>query len=109
MQMRNSFASVGTVVDDEAEAAFEGEFAGHGAGGEQEVAEDRLLVGRGFADAGDDGLGDNEQMHGSGRGDVVDNDAVVVLVFDLGGNFAGDDAFEEGGHDGEKLPTKHTK
>lgn len=107
MQMSNSFASVGAVIDHEAKAAGEAEFAGDGAGGEQEVAEDRLLVGRGLADAGNDRLGDDEQVDGSLRGDVVDDDAELVLVFDFGGDFAGDDAFEEGGHGGGPRSAAH--
>jgi hypothetical protein len=37
--------------------------------------------------------------------DVVDGDALVVLVLDPGGNLPGDDAFEKrrGGHGGARL------
>lgn len=65
-----------------------------------------MLVGKGFADAQDNDLGNDEQVNGGGGGDVVDDDAMVVLVFDLGGDFAGDDAFEKRGHGG-RLSTEH--
>jgi hypothetical protein len=37
----------------------------------------------------------------------VDDDAELVLVFDFGGDFAGDDAFEEGGHGGGPRSAAH--
>jgi hypothetical protein len=98
--MGDGFASVGAVVDDEAEAARELKFLGDQAGGEQEVAEGGLVVGRGFADAGDDGFGDDEQVDGGLRLDVMNDDAVLVFVLDARGYFSGDDAFEEGRHGG---------
>jgi len=101
MQMRNSFASIGAVINHDAETTGEGEFASDGAGGEQKVAEQGLLVGGGLAEAGDDDLGDDEQVDGRGGGDVVDDDAVLVLVFNAGGDFAGDDAFKERRHGGD--------
>ena len=96
--MRDRFASVGAVIDHEAETASEVELAGYGAGSEQKVAEDGLLIGVGFADAGDDGFGNDEQVDRRGRCDIVNDDAEIVLVLDFSGDFAGDDAFEKGRH-----------
>lgn len=96
--MWDRFASVGAVIDHEAETAGEVELAGYGAGSEQKVAEDGLLVGMGFTGAGDQGFGNDEQVDRRGRGDIVDDDAEIVLVLDFSGDFAGDDAFEKGRH-----------
>jgi hypothetical protein len=99
VEMGHGFAGIGTVVDDESEAARDTKFFGDYASREQQVAEDGFVGGCGFADAGDDGFRDDEEVDGGGGGDVVDHDAAVVLVFDLGGDFAVDDALEEGlGH-----------
>ena len=98
MEVRHGFAGVRAVVHDEAEAARELQLLRHHAGGEEEVAEHGLLIRLSFADAGNDDLRDDKQMHGRLWLDVMDDDAVIVLVFDLGGDFPGDDAFEEGWH-----------
>lgn len=99
MEVRDGFAGVGSVIDHETEAAGQLEFFGDRAGGEEEVAEDGLLVGGGVADAGDDGFRDDQEVDWSLGCDVMDDDAAIVLVFDLRGDFTVDDALEEGlGH-----------
>ena len=103
MEVRNGFTAVGAVVDDETKAAGEVEFPGENAGGEKEVAEERLVGGDGFANARNGLLRDDQQVNGSLGLDVVQDEAEVVLVFDLGGNFAVDDALEEGLRHGGKL------
>lgn len=98
--MRNAFAGVGAVVDDEAEAAFEVEFFGDDSGGDEEMAELGFVGGRGFADARNHFFRNDQQVHGSLRLDVVDDDAAVVLVLNLRGDLAVDDFLEEGfGHE----------
>jgi hypothetical protein len=96
VEVRDTFAGVGAVVDDEAVTAGEVEFFGYDSGRDEEVAELGLVGGRGFADAGDEFFGDDQEVDGSLRLDVVDDDAAVVLVLDLGGDFAVDDFLEEG-------------
>ena len=97
--MGDGFAGVGTVVDHEAEAAGEVEFLGDDSGSEEEMAQGGFIGWGGVADAGDHGLGNDQQVNGCGGLDVVDDDAAVVFVFDLGRNLAVDDALKEGlGH-----------
>ena len=103
MEMRDGFAAVGAVVDHEAKAAGEFEFLGENAGCEQQVAEERLVVGRGFTHAGNEFFWNDQQLDRSLRLDVMQNDAEVVLVLDLGGNFAVDDALEDGFWHGRRL------
>ena len=101
--MRDGFAAVGAVVDHEAKAAGEVEFLGENAGGEKEVAEERLVGGGGFTHAGNEFFWNDQKMDRSLRLDVMQDDAEVVLVLDLGGNFAVDDALEDGFWHGENL------
>jgi hypothetical protein len=103
VEMRDGFAAVGAVVDHEAKAAGEVEFLGENAGGEQEVAEKRLVGGGGFTHAGNEFFWNDQQVDGSLGLDVVKDDAELVLVLDLGGDFAVDDALEEGFWHGRKL------
>jgi hypothetical protein len=108
VQVRHGFAGVRAVVSDEAESFDKLEFFGDGACHEQEVAKEGLVGGGGLADARDGFFGDDEQVDGRGGLDVVDDNAVLVLVLDAGGNFAGDNALEKGGH-GERIKRKDAK
>jgi hypothetical protein len=101
VEVRDAFAGVGAVVDDEAEAAGEVEFFRDDSGGDEEMAELGFVGWRGFADAGDECLWDDQEMDGRLGLDVVDDDAAVVLVLDLRGDFAVDDSLEEGFRHGE--------
>lgn len=44
MEVRDGFAAVGAIIDDDAEAVWEVKGAGEVGGGEEEVAEGRLVV-----------------------------------------------------------------
>lgn len=106
MEVRDGFAAVGAVVDHETKAAGEFEFLGENAGREQQVAEERLVGGRGLAHAGNELFWNDQKMDRSLGLDVVQDDAEVVLVLDLGGDFAVDDALEDGfWHVGRSLST----
>jgi len=96
VQVRHGFAGVGAVVDDEAEACAEPEFLREQAGGDDQVAERGFIGSGGLLGARDEALGDDEQVYGGLRVDVVDDDAAVVLVLDLRGDFPVDDALKKG-------------
>ena len=99
MQVRHAFSAVAAVVDHKAVAGFgDAEFLGERCGGEQEVTERGLVGGAGFADAGDKFLRDDEHMHRRLWVDIVDGDAEVVLVRELGRNLAVDDLLKESFH-----------
>ena len=101
MEVGNGFAGVRAVVHDEAEALREVELLRDLAGDEEEVAEDGLVGGGGFADAWYQLFGDDEQVDGGLRLDVVEDDAVFVLVLEARGDLAGDDFFEDRRHGAE--------
>ena len=96
MQVRDGFAGMRPVVDDEAKTMGELEFFRDLPGDEQEVSEDGLVVGGGLADARNDFLRHDQQVHRGLRLDVVENDAMLILVFDLGGDFPVDDFLKDG-------------
>ena len=101
VKVRDGLAGVRAVVDDDAEAVREVEFLRDDPGGHEKVAEEGLVFGCGFADARYQFFRDDQKVRGSLRLDIVENDAALVLVFDLGGNFAIDDFLEDGfGHGG---------
>ena len=89
--MRDGFAGVLAIVHDEAEAVGELKFPRHGASDKQQVAEHGLVVRLRIAYARDPFFWDDEQVHGRLRLDVVQDDAVFVLMFELCGNLAVDD------------------
>jgi len=95
VEVGHGFAAVGALVDDETKAVFEAEFFSEDSGREEQVAEQGFICGRGRADAGNGLLRDDQQVDGRLGSDVVEDDAAVVLVLDLGGDFAVDDFLEE--------------
>lgn len=96
VQMRDGFAAVGAVVDDEAVALGEIEVAGDARGDEEEVAEEGLLGAGGVGEARNGFLGDDEDVDWRLGADVVKGVAELVLVGGRAGDFAVDDALENG-------------
>ena len=101
VEMGDGLAGIGSVVDHEAEAFGEIELFRDDAGREDQVAECDLIVGSRGLDARDDFFRNDQQVDRRLRLDVVDDDAVFVLVLDLGGDFAIDDFLEDGFGHGE--------
>lgn len=95
VQVGHGFAAVRAIVDHDAVTGGEVELAGQVGGGEQQVAEQGLVGERRLVDPRNGFLGYDQNMHGRLRLDVVNGDAVLVFVSNLGGDFAGDDFFEE--------------
>ena len=96
MEVGHGFAAVTAVVDDEAVAVGETSLLGDLGGFEEEVAEELLVGGGGGGDAWNGLFGDDQDMGRSLGGDVVESSDEVVLVNNLGRDFAGDDFFEDG-------------
>lgn len=101
MKVRHGFATVRAVVDHDTVTGIETELFGQSLRRQQEVAKKRLVTGGSFGKADNGLFGNNEQMHRRLRLNVVDGDAVLVLVGDLGGYLAVDDLLKNSlGHDG---------
>ena len=96
MEVGDGLPTIGTVVDDEAEPGIRDAFEfGDLPCGVEQMAE-KFGIGRsGFRHARDHPLGDHEDMNGSLWGDVAEREAPAVLEDDVGGDFAGDDFFEQ--------------
>jgi len=95
VQVRDGFAGVGSVVEDEAESVFEAELFGDFPSFEEQMSKDGVVRHLSFRDARDGLLGDDQDVHRRLRFDVVESDHPVVLVNDGGGNFARDDFFKQ--------------
>lgn len=95
MEVRHRLARVRAMIDREPEATGESELSRHHAGHHEQMAEHGLVGRLSFADPGDDSLGNDQQMNGRLRLNVMDDDAELVLVFDPGRNFAINDFLEE--------------
>ena len=95
--MGHGFSAVGAIVDDDSEAIFGVAFlAGDLADFQEEMAQEFQVVGRGFGDANDWFFGNEKKVdRGLGR-NVAEAEAEIVFVDDVGGNFTGDDFFEQG-------------
>ena len=110
VEVRHGFAGVAAMVDDQAEAVGELEFSGDGAGDEEKMAKDALIGVGGIAHARYQFFGDDQKVDGRLRIDVVEHDAVLVLVLDLGGDFAIDDFLEDRfSHESEDFCPRNTR
>jgi hypothetical protein len=83
------------VVDDESESFGQLELSRHFTGNEDEVTEDCLVLRRGFADARYHFFRHDQEVHRSLRLNVMEHDAMFILVFDPGGDFAGGDFLKD--------------
>lgn len=97
MQMRHSFAASRTIVDDEAiTALFQAQLAGDGGGFEEQMAERGLVGVRGFGDARNGFLGDDDDVRGRLRVDVAEGQHDLVFINNRRRDFAGDDFLKKG-------------
>lgn len=97
MEVRDGFASVGAVIDDEAETAFRhAEPAGDFPGLDEQVAEQGVIAGNGGAEAGNDAFRHEQDVGWRLRVNVAKGEALVVLEDDVRRNFPRDDFFEKG-------------
>lgn len=99
MQMRHALATIRTVVDHEPKAfvgRIDAQFLGDFLRRQKQMTKNGLIVRLRFADTRNEALGDDENVGWRLRIDVVERDAVVVLVNDVRRDFARDDFFENG-------------
>ena len=95
MQVRHGFAGVGTIVEHEPKTVLpQAQLFGHFGGLQQEMAEDLMIFRRGFGDARDRFLRNDQHVLGRLRFDVAKRDHLVVFIKDRGRDFAGDDLFK---------------
>lgn len=99
VQMRDGFATIGPIINDDAEAGItKAFFPGQGLRDKEQVAKQRLIGRRAEADTRDHLLWYDEEMDRGLRVDVMKGQALVVLMDNLGRDFAGDDLLKNGAH-----------
>ena len=97
VQVEHGLASAFPVVDHEAEGIGDAQLLRHFARGQHEVSQQVLVLIPSVHQARDTPLlGITSTCTGCLRVDVVDGDAVIVLVEELAGNLAADDLAEYG-------------
>ena len=97
--MRNALSAVGAVIDDEPEplgSLADAELAGNFSCGKEERTQGGLVIRLGFANAGNDFLGNDENVDRGLRLNVVERSDKVVLVNEGRRDLSSDDFFEDG-------------
>lgn len=97
MQVRHGLATITAIVDGDSKPLGEFEFFGDLRRGQKEVPKGGLIPPFRFRNARNGLFRNDEAMHRRLRVDVVNDNAVLVLVFNCCGDFAGDDLLEKGG------------
>ena len=95
MQVRHRFAAVLAVVDHDAKATFEVELLSDHSGGDQQMPKKGGILCLRFGNARNDFFRDDQYMCRRLRINIVDRDTAIVFKFNLGGNLARDNFFEQ--------------
>lgn len=98
VQVRHGFAAVRTVVDDEPVTALQIQLFSNFGSLEQEMAEQFVVVRRGFGDANHGFFRKDQNVRWRLRIDVAYGEDGIVFKNNLGRDFAGDDFFKQGFH-----------
>ena len=99
MDLEHGLATVPVAVHDDAVAVLGQAFLLRVRGrGQREAADDFGLSRLQVVERGHVHLGHEQHVHRRLRGDVAEGDEVLVLMDDIGGQFAPDDLVEDGGH-----------
>lgn len=95
VKVRNGFAGMRAVVDHQPEPVLEVELLCELACGHEEVPEHLGVCSRSLADARNHLLRNDQQMDGCLGLDVMQDDAALILVFDLRGDLPVDDFLKD--------------
>ncbi len=95
MKMGDCFPPVRSVIDDEAVTRFvQLELAAHALGRGEELAENKAVLGRNRSVPGMVFFRDNQDMNGGLGGGIAEGNGVIILIDDVSGHLAIDDALE---------------
>ena len=100
MKVGDGFAAIGAIIDDEAITGFfELALAGDPLGGDEEMSEEGMILGRDGTVAGVMFFWNDKNVDGGLGGEITEGEDVIILVENIGGEFAVDDPLEDGfGH-----------
>lgn len=97
VEVGNCFATVLTVVDDDAESVLvHAHLSGNQSDAHHHVAEERFISAFRKGDADDGLLGDEKEVRRRLRTDVAEAEAEIVFVNDVGRDLSVGDLLEEG-------------
>jgi hypothetical protein len=95
MKMGDCFPPVGSVIDDQAVTRFvQLELTAHALRSGEELAENRAVLGRNRSVTGMVFFRDNQDMNGGLWGGIAEGNGVIILINDVSGHLAIDDALE---------------
>ena len=95
MQVRHRLARIGAIVEHQAKTVFgEPELLRHFRGFDEKMSQHLVIVRMRFGEARNRFLGNDQDVNGRLRLDVVEGDDLVVFVDNVGGYFARDDFLE---------------
>ena len=100
VKVRDGFAAIRAVINDEAVAGFiELALASDPLGGYEKMSEEGMILGGDGTMAGVMFFWNDKNVDGCLGGEITEGEDVFILVENIGGEFAVDDAFEDGfGH-----------
>jgi hypothetical protein len=96
VQVKDGLPGARPVVDHQAEGIAHTQLLGHLASDQHQVPQQHLVIGGGVHQPGDAALGDHQYMDRCLGVNIVDRDAVLVLIEEITGNFTADDFAEYG-------------
>jgi len=95
MEMGNCFPPIGSVIDYQAVTRFiELELTADALRGEEELAENRAVLGRNRSVPGMVLFRDNQDMNGGLGGGIAEGNGMIILIDDVSGHLAINDALE---------------
>jgi len=100
VKVGDGFAAMGAIIDDEAITGFfELVLASDPLGGDEKMSEEGMILRRDGAVAGVMFFWNDKNMDGGLGGEITEGEDVIILVENIGGEFAVDDLLEDGfGH-----------
>lgn len=96
VQVKDGLSAVSACINDRAVAVFQTQLSCDDGDHLQEVSAEFSVSGGEFSEGGDRLFGNQQDVHGGLRADVVKGHAVLVFVNDAGRDFAIDDFLEDG-------------
>ena len=99
VKVRDRFPARRSVVDHDAESVCESFPFGNLTGDQEQMSKNGLVIRSGLAHAGNEFFGNDEQMNRRLGSNIADDDALLVLMNLVCGDFPGTDFFKDGTHD----------
>ena len=83
MEVRYRFTAMAAIIDNHSKTVFKFELLGHLGRHQHEVAEQRLVLFLAFRQTGYRGFGNDQKMNRGLFIDIMDDEAMLVFMFDI--------------------------